>query len=90
MTAFNQLSWMGPYREGSRLQRCIITVASDGPFRATFQMKKSLISESQPTCTRFDSAANRGMSLSRSGVTIGETENDVTLGEEKSKINYCP
>lgn len=27
----------GPYREGSRLQRCIITVASEAPFRAPFK-----------------------------------------------------
>lgn len=30
----------GPYREGSRLQRCIITVASEVPFSAPFRWRK--------------------------------------------------
>lgn len=80
----------GPCREGSRFQGFIITPASEVPFRAAFEIKRRLISERQKDCAGSDLAACRGMLLSRSGVTIGDTENDVTMGEEKRQINYCP
>lgn len=84
MTAFNQLSWM-VHTERDLGYNTALSQWPQKSHSGHLSNEKQAHQWEPKTPTRSDLAVNRGMLLSRSGVPMGETENDVTLGKKRGK-----